>query len=46
MMYVVYNINRIHHLLNESKKSKFVYNSHQMEEKFNFKNCVFNVLKV
>jgi hypothetical protein len=30
-MYVVYNIDRIHHLLNEPKKSKFAYNSDRRE---------------
>jgi len=31
MTYVVYNIDHIHHLLNELKKSKFVYNSDRKE---------------
>jgi uncharacterized protein YraI len=30
-MYVVYNIDHIHHLLNEPKKSKFAYNSDRRE---------------
>jgi hypothetical protein len=30
-MYVVYNIDHIHHLLNEPKKSKFAYNSNRRE---------------
>ena len=29
-MYVVYNIDYIHHLFNESKKLTFAYNSDQM----------------
>jgi len=31
MMYEGYNIDHIHHLLNEPKKSKFAYNSDWME---------------
>jgi len=31
MMYVGYNIDHIHHLLNEPKKSKFAYNSDRRE---------------
>jgi hypothetical protein len=32
-MYIVYNIDHIHHLLNEPKKLKFVYNSDRREYK-------------
>jgi len=31
MMYVVYIVDHIHHLLNEPKKLKFVYNSDRRE---------------
>jgi len=31
MMYVVYIVDHIHHLLNEPKKLKFAYNNDRME---------------
>jgi len=37
MMYVVYIVDHIHHLLNEPKKSKFAYNSDRREY---FKNKI------
>jgi len=39
MIYAVYIVDHVHHLLNESKKSKFAYNSDRRE--YCFYNFIF-----